>query len=100
VECVCVKIGGVANPDCSLCAGVGKVFQKSSLPHQELLMEAAGFLKKGGGVNVQVNQQVVNAPKDFFDGFVRGTDAAAYDVEGEVVKEEAKDEQEAGSADR
>ncbi len=85
IACDCVKVGGVVNPDCEKCAGVGKIFRRSSLPHQELLMEAAGFLKKGGGVNVQVNQQVVNAPKDFFDGFVRGTDDAAYSIDAEVV---------------
>lgn len=79
--------------DCDMCFGKGKVFRGSDLDRQKLLLEAAGIVKKGGGVNVQVNQQVNNLnPGNFFSKFVRSTDNDAYDVIDTEAKEASHDE--------
>lgn len=68
-------------PDCPKCGGRGFFLRSSSLEHQQLFLEAIGMLKKGGGVNVQVQQQTgVVVGKGFFDKFVKATDRAALDV--------------------
>jgi hypothetical protein len=92
--CHCVVINGVPDKKCPGCNGSGKRFFRSSVEHQELLLEAAGLLKKGGGVNVAV-QTVVGDTKGFFDGFVRSTDEAAYAVDA-IDAEVIRSEQEAG----
>lgn len=76
------------DPECGKCKGQGLVFYRSSLPHQQMIFESTGLLKKGGGVNVQVNQQVAVGGGGIFEKFVKSTDAAAYGpkvAEGEVV---------------
>jgi hypothetical protein len=68
---------------CLTCRGTGVVFKESDLDRQKIVLEATGVLKKGGGVNVQVNTQVNNSPTgSIFSKFVRGSDEAAYNVDG------------------
>lgn len=70
-----------ALPDCPRCSGKGVLHYRSSLKHQSLLLEAVGLLKKGGGVNVQVQQNTgISMGAGFFDKFVKATDRAALDV--------------------
>lgn len=96
--CKCT-VGGTVDPakDCPDCRGVGKVYYRGSLPHQNLVFESTGLLKRGGGVNVNVQQQVAVSGESLFDKFVKATDRAAYGtriVEGEatVVEEVKRDE--------
>ena len=83
----------VPDPACTLCKGHGEIFMRSDLKRQELIFEAAGLTKTGGGgVNVQVNQGVaIGGQGGFLDRFVTATDESAFDIEGEAVKE-ASDE--------
>lgn len=98
-KCECT-LGGQQQPleNCQKCKGVGLVYYRSSLPHQQMIFETAGLLKKGGGgVNVQVNQQVAVGGGGIFERFVKATDAAAYgqkviDVEPERVEEAGSSE--------
>jgi hypothetical protein len=75
---------------CSQCAGKGLVFRASDLDRQKIALETTGVLKKGPGVNVNVNQQVAVAqPGTFFSKYVKASDETAYDVtdmaEAEVI---------------
>lgn len=77
---------------CSQCLGKGEIFRGSDLDRQKIALEATGVLKKGGGVNVQVQQNVaVGQPNNFFSKYVKASDDAAYDVtdmaEAQVVEE-------------
>lgn len=97
-KCECT-LDGAQQPleSCKKCKGVGLVYYRSSLPHQQMVFETAGLLKKGGGVNVQVNQQVAVGGGGIFERFVKATDAAAYgqkviDVEPERVEEVGSNE--------
>lgn len=89
---VCPECGNdeeLGKGGCERCGGVGWVYQKGSFDHQQLVMDAARMLPKGGGVNVKVNQQVgISAAGGIFDKFVAATDEAAYAIDGEVVKKE------------
>lgn len=85
IPCKCrLTAGGFTAPAdaaCSRCKGTGVVHRKSSIQHQQLLLEAAELLKKGTGVNVQVQQNVgVIASEGFFEKLVKATDDPAYDV--------------------
>ena len=85
---------GEVDPKCTICAGKGVRFQKSSLQHQQLLLEAADMLKRGTGVNVQVQQNVgVAVDGGFFERLIRATDDSALDlgvIEGEIIKNEGE----------
>jgi hypothetical protein len=86
--CVCTANGRL-EPDakCDKCRGTGIVLKRGSLPHAEMIFEAVGLLKRGGGVNVAVQQNVkVGERRSYFDTFVKGTDELAYAVEGELVR--------------
>lgn len=78
---------------CLSCNGRGWILRPSDLDRQKIALEVGGLLKKGGGVNVQVNQQVgMISPNSFFSKYVKTSDEAAYNVgaiEGEVVKKES-----------
>lgn len=75
------------NPDCPKCSGRGFLAKKGRFEQQQLFMEALNFLKRGGGVAVQVNTQTnVGFSGGFFDKFVKATDDAAY--QGGVVDAE------------
>lgn len=85
------------NTFCDLCGGRGVVFRESTIDHQKLMLETLGVLKKGGGVNVQVNQNVGNTVQagNFFSKYVKESDSTAYDVDidpAEII-EVPKDEQ-------
>jgi hypothetical protein len=80
-------------PECPECRGTGQVYYRGSLPHQQMVFESTGILKRGGGVNVNVQQQVAVGSAGLFDRFVKATDAAAYgqkvvDVEAQRVEED------------
>lgn len=76
------------NVQCPRCGGVGEVFRASDLDRQKIALESIGITKKGGGVNVNVNQQVgVVSPNTFFSKYVKSSDEAAYDVDGFVDAE-------------
>lgn len=80
------------NPKCQKCWGEGLVYFRGSLPHQQMVFETSGLLKRGGGVNVNVQQQVAVGGGGIFERFVKATDEAAYgkkviDVEPERVEE-------------
>jgi hypothetical protein len=72
---------------CQTCMGHGTIVRQGDIDHKKLLLEVAGIVKKGGGVNVQVNQNNSNnngQPATFFSKYVRESDAAAYDV-GDII---------------
>jgi hypothetical protein len=96
--CKCT-LGGKQPPEekCQECKGSGLVYYRGSLPHQQMVFETSGLLKRGGGVNVNVQQQVAVGGGGLFERFVKATDAAAYgqkviDVEPEDVKEAGSDQ--------
>ena len=65
----------------------------SDLDRQKIVLESTGVVKKGGGgVNVQVNQQVNTVhPSNFFSSYVKSSDQTAYDVETiDITPEESK----------
>lgn len=70
---------------CPQCLGKGEIFRASDLDRQKIALESVGVTKKGGGVSVNVNQQVgVVSPNTFFSKYVKASDQAAYDVDGFV----------------
>lgn len=78
-------------PECGSCKGKGLVAFRSSLPHQQMIFEATGLIKKGGGVNVNVQQNVAVSGEGIFSKFVRATDSAAYGektLDAEVISVE------------
>jgi hypothetical protein len=92
-SCECT-LGGKQQADekCQKCKGQGIVYFRGSLPHQQMVFETSGLLKRGGGVNVNVQQQVAVGGGGIFERFVKATDEAAYgkrviDVEPERVEE-------------
>lgn len=91
--CECTLGGKIpANEKCPKCQGKGEIYFRSSLPHQQMVFETSGLLKRGGGVNVNVSQQVAVGGGGLFERFVKATDEAAYgkkviDVEPERVEE-------------
>lgn len=98
VECpTCFGERKVSGVDCPTCFGKGQIMRFSDLDRQKIMLEGAGIMKKGGGVNVNVNQQVaVTQPDSFFSSFVKGSDADAYAIEAEftpVDKDETLDGQ-------
>jgi len=80
-----------ASADCPTCAGRGFLVKKGRFEQQQLFLEALTFLKRGGGVAVQVTQtQTLGVAGGFFDKFVKATDGSAYEtgiVEATVVGE-------------
>lgn len=90
--CPCT-LGGLqdANPECRECKGRGLQFYRGDIDHQKMVFESTGLVKKGGGVNVQVNQQVAVGAGGLFERFVKATDAAAYGqkvVDAEIMHEQ------------
>lgn len=78
---------------CSRCNGTGEVLRESDIDRQKIALEVTGLTKKGGGVNVQVNQQVNNVgASSFFSKYVRSSDEAAYDVTVPTVDGEVNDQ--------
>jgi hypothetical protein len=103
--CKCTTGGKYpAKSDCLDCRGTGEIYFRSSFPHQQLIFETSGLVKKGGGVSVNVNQQVAVGGGGLFDRFVKATDSTFYGekvVEGELsVKEteRSEDSKDAGAA--
>jgi len=85
--CTLTDVEGAPDPACPECHGQGKVFREGSLKHAELVFESTGLTRRGGGVNVNVRQQMgVALGGAFLERFVKATDDAALDVvEGETV---------------
>lgn len=78
--------------ECPQCNGRGEVFRTSDLDRQKIALETTGILKKGSGVNVNVNQQVgVISPGTFFSKYVKASDDAAYDVPSDAIDVKAED---------
>lgn len=74
---------------CFTCQGKGEIFRPSDLDRQKIVLEATGVTKKGGGVNVNVQQNNVNGtPANFFSKFVKNSDEAAYSIESDVIDAE------------
>lgn len=72
-------------PECPRCSGRGFQRVRSSFDHQQMLLEASSLLKRGGGVNVSVQQNTgINLSSAFFDKFVRSTDPAVA-IEATVI---------------
>jgi len=83
IECPqCFGAGYVTDGvTCAACNGKGLIFRGSDLDRQKIVLESTGILKKGPGMNVNVNQQVgIMQPGNFFSKYVKASDAAAYDV--------------------
>lgn len=93
IECpTCFGQKQMQGVDCPTCFGRGQIMRFSDLDRQKILLEAAGVTKKGGGVNVNVNQQVaVTNPGSFFSSFVKNSDAEAYAIDADVVEAEKDD---------
>lgn len=91
IECpTCFGAKEIQHIACPTCYGKGEVMRYSDLDRQKILLESAGVTKKGGGVNVNVNQQVgIVNPGGFFSTFVKNSDADAYAID--VTAEEVKD---------
>lgn len=87
IECpTCFGEKQIQNVDCPTCYGKGQIMRYSDLDRQKILLESAGVTKKGGGVNVSVNQQVgIVNPGSFFSNFVKGSDADAYAIDADVI---------------
>jgi hypothetical protein len=67
---------------CFTCHGRGTIMRSSDIDRQKVALEVSSLLKKGGGVNVNVNQAVgIVQPGSFFSRYVKDSDAAAYDVD-------------------
>lgn len=93
-EVICPSCLGNDNPlgVCQRCNGAGRVLRESDIDRQKIALEVSGMLKKGGGVNVQVNQQVNTVgASSFFSKYVKSSDECAYDV-GEVIDVTPKNE--------
>lgn len=73
---------------CEKCHGRGEIMRQGDLDHKKVALELGGLLKKGSGVNVNVQQNNIAAtsPGSFFSKFVRQSDKDAYDVSAEVVE--------------
>lgn len=84
VECpTCFGDGkGIDDGSCIQCGGRGAVMRFSDLDRQKIVLETVGLTKKsGGGVNVNVQQNVgIVQPGTFFSKFVKESDSTAYDV--------------------
>lgn len=95
--CKCRLLSSIdeADPECPECGGRGEIYKEGSIKHAEMVFKAAGLTKDGGGVNVNVQQNLgVNVGGGFLDKFVKATDDAAFDVvpEGAYDAEEAEPE--------
>ena len=91
VLCGCT-VGGQIEPlpTCPTCRGLGKKPTPGSLPHQELILEVLGLTSKGGGVAVNVQQNVaISQAGSVFDAFVKSTPIApsrVFDVPTAIVE--------------
>ncbi len=76
---------------CARCHGRGLVIREGDLDHKKVALELGGLLKKGTGVNVNVQQNNISAsaPGAFFSRFVKASDKDAYDVA--VIDAEVKE---------
>lgn len=89
---VCPDCQGVDNnPDspesCMTCRGKGTILRASDYDRQKTSLEIAGLIKKGGGVNVNVQQNNVSGqPGAFFSRWTKTSDAAAYEVDAVDAK--------------
>ncbi len=79
---------------CMRCRGKKVIFRPSNLDTQKVLLEAGGITKKGGGVNVNVQQNNMNTsmPTNSFSKSMKSTDNLAYES-AEVIEGEVKNEQ-------
>lgn len=87
----CLGTGnGIGTEECDKCKGRGEVMRIGDLDHKKIALEIGGLLKKGGGVNVQVQQNNVTAtaPGGFFSRFVKSSDADAYNIAADVIEAE------------
>lgn len=84
----CLGTTDQGDEPCEKCHGRGTILRQGDLDHQKVALELSGLLKKGPGVNVQVQQNNISnsSPGAFFSKFVRASDHDAYDIEGEVVE--------------
>jgi hypothetical protein len=92
-KCAILSAVGEPDPECPECGGRGEIVREGSLKHAEMVMKATGLVEKGGGVNVNVQQNnMVAGGGGFLDKFVKATDDAAFDVmpEGAYDAEEAE----------
>lgn len=84
IECpTCFGAKEINNVPCPNCMGKGEVMRFSDIDRQKIILDTAGLTKKDKpGVNVNVNQQVgIVNPGNFFSGFVRNSDEAAYNID-------------------
>lgn len=83
-ECRGVKVEGST---CPKCKGKGTIFRESDVDRQKMALEVAGLLKKGGGVNiaVQQNNSSVSSSPSIFSKVVKQSDEIAYDVKREDI---------------
>lgn len=88
-HCQILSAIGEADPACPDCGGRGQLYFRGDLKHAEMVFKATGLTKEGGGVNVNVsNQMGLAVGGGFLDKFVQATDDAAFDVlEVESVEE-------------
>jgi hypothetical protein len=87
----CLGDGAASDVEaCEKCHGRGTIMRQGDLDHKKIALELSGLLKKGPGVNVQVQQNNISqsAPGAFFSKFVRATDKEAYDVTSEPIDAE------------
>lgn len=94
IECPqCQGDGKISDGEsCMTCNGKGTVMRYSDLDRQKIVLEAGGLTKKGGGVNVNVQQNNIGTVQasSYFSKFVKDSDSTAYDV-GEIIDADIKD---------
>lgn len=83
---------GTMDETCMTCNGKGTVMRYSDLDRQKIILEAGGLTKKGGGgVNVNVQQNVgIVQPGSFFSKYVKESDSTAYDV-SDIIEADFKE---------
>jgi len=77
---------------CGQCSGRGQVMRTSDIDRQKIALEAAGVLRKGPGVsvNVQQNVGVSTGGATLFSKYVKASDETAYDVSDIIDAEPVK----------
>lgn len=74
-----------ADADCPQCKGKGIRFFRADAGAQETVLEVMGLLKRGGGVQVAMQQNIAVKADGVFDSFVKATPAEVINVTNEKV---------------
>lgn len=76
-----------ADPDCQHCKGKGYRFFRADAEAQVTVLEVVGLIKRGGGVQVGIQQNLAIKADSVFDSFVKATPAEVINVEKVVPRD-------------